>query len=1465
MVLESLNKAIRKAMAIFSIIAIGMPQLVWAQDSNVQLVSTQSPRLLEYVKELNHFSSSVYDTKNENSLFYKINAIYNKKNKSELFDNVDEDFYLGYRQPFIQDSIKRAKFLKKKLERLGHDVVESLTEYDQIYLTMLYVSKVYLPMESLHALFWDDEASASLRSEELKELTASFEEEQVGNAFGLLSQMLISQYTAEAKEAKEQAALDSVALKLEALYAIANKEEETEGAAKLKELLDIFYNLTLEESDGKYLLKSTAIGGLRRASGATLLIETPHHYLRGARLKTISNMLDALMLKNSIIGKRKIEQIPRSCQMEGGAKLPEQLEISLASEESILSNKLSILEQNGLLQTTNEFRQYYLDYEDVLPAESSFSLLLNFERSFNAYVALSRFFPEKKKLSYYYGYNDGQEPQFDDVKDFSGVIEIKKNQLLNVDDSLAKKYPNFEKAYQELLTSLLLFGDSSTKVVQTMEEKEFSADTEGLNVFLSKLMQKAQASEVEEIIPADVRKIAEKNIIQLKFPSLYASDYWRRFSFSLLAKFFKDNQNSSDKKLQEAVLEVCRLSKPQTSLCKQFGDADSKIGANQALPLMAAASKELDVFLTDHSFLPKINFKDDKLISNYPFYKGAWNILQLRKFLPESFITEWDFLQGQLRSYNGWAALRLSYLILKQQGPALYNRGNSDSNRSNDDKDQDKDDNKGKENGPVYESVMQALEVLGMQYKLTPFHANDPAVLSKKEKILLWQRVLAEESENSYNLFATIDPVHNKNYFQLFREVNSLTMIDSEDIQAAYNKYSGSNIGSKKLVSQFTQLSQSEEYQAAQLLYAMYKNGSDSKKLSQLSDELFTRFGIDGATQIKESFLNIDSSAKLPLYLNMLESAADYGRRELLSSMEQLCALNPQIDDRADFSELFYMTKKAQKELADDPAHPVKVNPDAEKKASWWSERDWTEFKYGMLSGGFFGLSATFTALTSGLGFMVGITVAAPVILAMASLAIVSQLIVFKSSLTQYFEFKTRKENIAKLAALGFTDNEAASAIERSIGWTVMEAVFVLPMVGMVGKTVGMIPRALVNRFELGRAISQGEILQSQFILGLRKFDRKILMNPKKLVSGLYEELVMPVNAISSKAAINENFAKAMADYYGNDPKAFGKLLTRYYSYHRKMAKRLLKVTGPSTEIASMDYQSIAKKVANAAAYVPARVRNYVATREEKIIALGPTLRELQKKLAIQTGREGDSLEKFFADNVSQIDALFAEIPFALKELPYVLLAQGSPASRGRPLLGSVTRFFSEIAYTRRALSARKLLLFETQRENARALLGIRPGVRLHKSSYQLYRQFEDSVWALTGSSNSSVNARRGAKAKEYFALHSKILETRQKFLTAIKTFYIKQGAPLKMSDEELAKILFESTEQSQVAMAEVIWNGVPAKLLLGIDEMGHSASELVKIMASSERKKSLRAFEQNLAAFKLLHLKTHPELYGIL
>ena len=242
MVLESLNKAIRKAMAIFSIIAIGMPQLVWAQDSNVQLVSTQSPRLLEYVKELNHFSSSVYDTKNENSLFYKINAIYNKKNKSELFDNVDEDFYLGYRQPFIQDSIKRAKFLKKKLERLGHDVVESLTEYDQIYLTMLYVSKVYLPMESLHALFWDDEASASLRSEELKELTASFEEEQVGNAFGLLSQMLISQYTAEAKEAKEQAALDSVALKLEALYAIANKEEETEGAAKLKELLDIFYN-----------------------------------------------------------------------------------------------------------------------------------------------------------------------------------------------------------------------------------------------------------------------------------------------------------------------------------------------------------------------------------------------------------------------------------------------------------------------------------------------------------------------------------------------------------------------------------------------------------------------------------------------------------------------------------------------------------------------------------------------------------------------------------------------------------------------------------------------------------------------------------------------------------------------------------------------------------------------------------------------------------------------------------------------------------------------------------------------------------------------------------------------------------------------------------------------------------------------------------------------------------------------
>ncbi len=1428
--LHHLKTVIHKMVIIISINSLLFGQILlattlygrpaYAEEKNSATIT--SKKVTEYVLQLNQFNKSVLNIKDPNSTFSKISNLYKEKNSSEIFDNIDEDFYLNYSQPFIKSTIASAKLLKQKLDLIQQDASENFSDFDKLYLTMLYVSKVYLAISALHALFWDDEESLDERNNELNYLTTALDENISDQAFALLSKLLLSQYVAEANELEKNKnnqaqdgnteTMNQLKLKVETIYNIEAKT--VENLKKLEELLELFYNLSLEQNGDKYYLKSTPMGALRRDSNATILINTPHHYLRGVKLKTIGNMLESLNIKNRILGQKKEQALPSSCQKASGANLPEKIKMEIGDEESILENKLAILEQNGLLKTSTEFRDYYLEYENVLPSESSFSQLLNFERSFNSYVALGRYFPNQKTLAYYYGYNDGEDPKFDDVSDFPMVLELKKNKLFNLSSSEIKKNPQLEEEFQAMMTSLFSFNESAE---QEIDGKTFTADTEGLNNYLIEKMKQKQISNWEEIVPESVKNIARQNIIRFDFPSLYSSDYWRRFAFNQLAQFFKSQENSSNKKTEALLADACRLSNKKTPICNEY--------KNNIPNLINRVNEDLKIFLTDHSFLPKINFDEKSIHNNFSFYKGAWNILQQNKLLPASSMNEWDFLKGQIPSYNSWATLRLSYLIFTNEA----------------------------EESTLKEKVKNSLETLGMQHKLTPFHANNPFLLNKKENIILWQNILSEANNSTYNLFSTINPEHNKNYYQLFREVNDLTLISEADIKNAYNKFSSTNISTSKLTKSFSELVQSPQFSSAEILYSMYENQNNTKKLTELSNKLYDDYGIDGSTQIKETFLDIDSGAKLPLYLHMLEAAAQYNKSETLDALELLCDLNPKIDGRADFSELFHMTKNAQIELTKDSINPVAIPEDVEKKANWWSEKDWTEFKYGMLSGGFFGLATILTSLGAGVGVVAGLTLGSPLILTTMGLALAYQLLTFKSSLTQYFDSKVRKEHIDKLAKLGFTDNEGAAAIERSIGWTALEAFFIFPMIGTAGKSASLFSRALFNKFELGQATRQGEILHSQFIAGMRGINRGQLLNPKKLFSGLYDELIRPVATTAEKNSINSNVAKTIANYYGNDAGQFNKFLDRYYNFHRKVAKRILKVVGPSEKIAQMQSVNGSNKIINFIKTAPQRSRNYIATREEKIINLGGKIKQLQTKLASST-KNGESLEKFLADNADQLDDFFQEVPFALQEIPYLVLVQGAPASRGSgQLLGGMGRFFSEISYMKRVLSARKVLIFETMKANARASLSIKEGTRLHKNSYTLYRQFEKSLLSL----------RETLPPKEFANIENQMEATRSKLIVIIKGFYQKNGKSLHLSNEELFQTLFSPEEGAQVAMAETIWNAVPPKILLGIDQMGDWAKEILRASPKTGKTKNLVIFERKFSALKILHLQTNPELYG--
>ena len=1541
-----------------------------------------SKNAIEFKKKLHLFNNKLLDIKNPKSILSIINKTYEKVNLKES-DKLNEDFTLGYTQDYIKNMIKEARDLKKEAYQLINSSVEEFDDFSRFYLTFQYTQKVYLAVEAVQAIFWDDQLTLDGQNHDLESLKIIIKKDLVANSFDFISNIVLADLRGQANQSQEENKLTSediadFELIFTHLENLSTKYEDP--TLRSKKALDNFFYLTLTAvNDEDFAISSSPLGKLMRSANATLLIKSsPHHYLRGAKLKTINKMILSLISKNRFINFRSEQVIPKSCQKKSGADLPNALELEIADKDQVESEMLRILHHYGLLMGGQDFSDFYLEYENALPSKSMLTSNLAFNNVFNAQKMVETIMPKDKSIFDYFKNSGAIYPQFDDILDFTSVLMIKQEKLfLEPTDIRIRKNVNgvenfIISSFKNLLTSksknvesvdeygfdFVLNGIDKpikasiskkikcpkgqvldwlanrctsknkfkTKIEQFSEDDleykkimgnllDFSGqedkaefETDYLNKYLINKMIKQKKYYLDDLISKKIKK-KTKRIIDLRFPSLFSSDYWRRFAYRELAIFFKEHLNTKNKKTLTRIKQVCSLTQGNPPICENN---------TKASDIIKDAEQELRIFLTEYRYLPKINFYSPTFADNFHFYKSAWNSLQRGKSLPNSKISEWDFLMNSIESGNPWAVLRVSYLLILD------------------------DIKDGKISSNIGTRIVKALKELKLDYVLIPFHIN--RVLDRKEKIILAEQILTRENQNNVNLFSTKSEKYEKNFYEVFYEVNNKTLLSEKQINNAFFKYSATedDVDNSLFEDDISNLLSSELFQFSNQLYDLYLHQDNLEYLKEKSIDLIKNKEIQSYQDIKYLFLRIDNSAKTSIFLNLIKQSASNSKIELIDALDKICSINPKMDDRDKFSELYYMTKTTQQDLAKDRNNPIQPPPLLEEKVNWWTDADWMAFKYGMLSGALY-MGAILTAAVTGPALIIGTLVMG---------ALGTQIWTANVEYKQYNRAQKQGRNIEKLAKLGFTENEGAREIERSFAWTIMETAFIFPMVNFAVKGSNIMARTLLKKVTVKDAIKQSEIGFSQYLLRQTDLSLKnIIKNPRKFFTDIGKMLTNEVIVTQKPTEITRSFAETLSQYYKGSHGEFSKFLQSHIERSKKASKALkilnknrkvvtkraleieeAKRSKPFTinktvqeksvkelsaddrlaeisritffnkskeattkdlkrlmeieKIEKIDSYKIKKKgflgekveikwagdiydspsriqrIRKWGQNIPKFAYNAAVKRRKNIINFDriAEMKKLDRSLQKHAG-DGKSLEDFIFDHADVISKTVMDISFLKREIPNMIFSQGSIPLRGTiPGFSTFQKFFSELTYLKRTISARNNLIFESMLESARKELGIAPGVKVHDKSYELYSAFDSTLEEII---------KRSTKEQQQILLKQQN-QTRTKLARTIRKHFNKNKLNIgnqevgKMDINKLKRLLFNPSNE-EIAIADQIWNVVPAEKLYSIPEVTETAAAVLKALSKFKSKGDLRLFYRKFNALKVLNIKNMTELYGII
>lgn len=843
------------------------------------------------------------------------------------------------------------------------------------------------------------------------------------------------------------------------------------------------------------------------------------NYVRALKLMTLHMMMSQLYIYESMQerGAKDIE-IPRSCRNHFNGDLPARMRFSFVDGqgEEFLDNMLS---NHGLTFSPSnyQFIEYYLENAAKDPTKSGYSGLMPFEEVLYAQKGL-----EQSRVT-------GLKPDIDDVTHFERVMQIKLPVAMDefhgstfswfgLRDSRNYTY-NGKQLFEKIVSEPSPYELYEVDV--NGEKFPLEPQRQNLSLYLVELMQKKGATHFQEIISKSLESRMKATPVNLSLPGLYGASVWRQWGLSALSRALKAGSGASfERVIRDACARSVNYSQHHVPGINEIALESSKgrvCARNDVNKTVENILGYLSAFEDEGEYIPLRRLEESKLKDIYPFLSNLWGSLAHNTdLLPEAKSNEYDFIVSQMEALNPWAKLRLSYLVAKEELDA-YRQGHEPEYQTYFSA-RDRMSPYSARSQCFYNNVDsiigkfdKAARTLGLNRTLTPSYGN--GVLSKSEKEAFWQNVVQTADEGNSQLFSV--KAGGKDLYTKLQDVSYQTLLNRDSVEEFVD--STNHRLDDRAEDQLDEVLESDEAKLGEFFMRLYALRGKPQEQQELFNDFSAAEGIDNAFMAKLNFLSLDNELKRPIYKSMVREAARVRAAEVKTRMEEFCKMEP--NKHEDMKALFYATTKAQNQvnaMAGLPGVPENVLD----KINSMSDEEWKDLWLG-LGAGLLGMAAILigaacTGVTGGLCAPLGVAMIAAGTSAMAmQVTLISREYNRKRDADEY------QKQIKLMEELGFADYGSNDAVSRSWAWTTIEAISVFPLIGIVGRSVGLGSKLVVTsakhiirntgkvafRQAAKTAVQEADVRLARYVLGFGRLRDAGLRTVDDLVQSGSREL----------------------------------------------------------------------------------------------------------------------------------------------------------------------------------------------------------------------------------------------------------------------------------------------------------------------------------------------------------------------
>lgn len=840
---------------------------------------------------------------------------------------------------------------------------------------------------------------------------------------------------------------------------------------------------------------------IRRDIGVLLKALTKKNYLTALRMLTIFMMSRQIRNYSAIIGYENIEQdrgvrIPKSCQSKRNGGMPEKLNINF-SEHAKTQQKIEddmiykILFSEGLISLNEKpksfeahfidsrFEERFIDNTDLNPLEDGFSGNTFFENYKMAKESL------KVKSSV----------DIDDISQFEAVWGMKISALEEIYSIRGQRGKKTSRNYQDFkrVQNFLDFPDAKKAIVIENfkgEEALLYPFNLGINQYLAQLMQRRGVLSVSDIVPDKLKIRLKKQMTKIPFPRFYSPGPWRQSALKQLANFSYNYQHVSRSS------PVYKAIRP---LCRQRNGVRSRICGRSGSHIIKNLSLLLDKFRSGERYIPLRKLESEYIQKYWGDLAKVWEKLSFFDLeeMKEMATNQYDFILDQIRSGNKWAVLKLSYLVAINE---LKNKRDAHQPQYKKSARGKKLDDYSRCYYAGIDNELSRLIKFGSLFKLDqnllPFHGNK--ILNNDEKQQLAQHYIKRRDDQVANIYDYRQG--EKSLYDIFDQLNYKTILSEKSLNDFVEKNLSSRLSlpSQKEIRDVLNLDLSDKVETFMQIYQARDDRRKQYHLFRKVEKQFEDYK-DNVYQFKNDFLVFEDLMKTPVYKDLARKAALFKINEVYKVMNEFCAAND--DDHETLKAIYFATTKIQNEMnkalgiesvPDELMHLVKSMP--------------TQQKWDMALGvGSIVLGMSVLLLSAG---TVGIGGVLASYIAVASRgALGMQMLLVPREAKRKLRADEFESFVQDMEKVGGADPGASENVSVGWTWTAIEAISILPLIGVVarGMNVGdkAFKEALKTRIknskkadgkmvkqlakESGRTVAlEKEVMYAEYILGYR-------------------------------------------------------------------------------------------------------------------------------------------------------------------------------------------------------------------------------------------------------------------------------------------------------------------------------------------------------------------------------------------